>query len=195
MGREICDPNPNHGDCVVKFIEASLSGAWLIELEKKKDHRGFFARTFCDQEFAQHGLETGIVQSNLSFNAQRGTLRGMHFQYAPKAEAKLVRCCSGSIYDVILDLREDSSTFGKWECFELTAVNRRALYVPEGFAHGFQTLSDNVEVLYQMFERFHPECAGGVLWNDSAFGIDWPISDPIISEKDNSYLPYSGFRL
>ncbi len=169
------------------FTETPLTGAYLIDLERREDERGFFARSWCQEEFSRHGLETRLVQCNISFNMRRGTLRGMHYQAEPYPEAKLVRCTMGAIYDVIIDLRPASPTFKKWFGVELTAENRRALYVPVGFAHGFQTLVDNSEVFYQMSEFFHPECARGVRWNDPCFGIVWPVNPPILSRRDQCY--------
>ena len=171
----------------MRFVETGLSGAWLIEPDLISDERGFFARTYCRNEFADKGLNPNLVQCNISFNRLRGTLRGMHFQKAPHAEAKLVRCTQGSIYDVIIDLRDDSQTYAKWFGVELTAETRKALYVPEGFAHGFLTLQDNTEVLYQMSEFFHAECAAGVRWNDPLFFISWPGAVKVISERDRDY--------
>ena len=173
------------------FIETKLQGAYLIELEKLEDERGFFARSFCQKEFESYGLIINVVQSNVSFNKKKGTLRGMHFQVQPKAEAKLIRCTRGLIYDVILDLRPDSKTYSKWMAVELTADNRKMLYIPEGFAHGFQTLVDDTEVFYQMMEFYHPECARGIRWDDPVFGIKWPIERPILSSKDLSYPAFN----
>ena len=172
------------------FVETELRGAWLIEPERLEDERGFFARTWCQDEFAGHGLNPRLVQCNISFNRQKGTLRGMHFQIAPYEEAKLVRCTMGAVYDVILDLRPNSPTWGQWQAFDLTAENRYMLYVPEGLAHGFQTLEDNSEVFYQMSEVYHPECACGVRWDDPTFAIRWPLDEPILSAKDRSYPDY-----
>ncbi|MBP1735805.1 MAG: dTDP-4-dehydrorhamnose 3,5-epimerase, partial [Deltaproteobacteria bacterium] len=155
-----------------------------------EDERGFFARSFCAKEFKEHGLNQNIAQCNISYNGKKGTLRGMHYQAAPHEEAKLVRCTMGAIYDVIIDLRPDSSTFKKWIGVELTKENRRMLYVPEGFAHGFQTLEDHTEVLYQMSEFHHPEWARGVRWNDPTFGIFWPVNVEIISIGDQQYLDF-----
>lgn len=174
----------------MRFDETGLSGAWLIEPDLISDERGFFARTYCRNEFTDKGLNPNLVQCNISFNKLRGTLRGMHFQKAPHAEAKLVRCTQGSIYDVIVDLRRDSRTYAKWFGVELTAGNRKALYVPEGFAHGFLTLRDDTEVLYQMSEFFHAECADGVRWNDPIFSISWPAAVKVISERDRVYPLY-----
>jgi dTDP-4-dehydrorhamnose 3,5-epimerase len=174
----------------MKFEQTAISGVWLVELERREDSRGFFARTFCEQEFAQHDLLTRFVQCNLSANKRRGTLRGMHFQNEPKPEVKLVRCICGSIYDVVIDLRRDSSTYCKWLGVELSADNGRALYIPAGIAHGFQTLEDNTDLYYHMGEFYEPTLAGGVRWNDPAFGVKWPISDPILSGKDAEYPDY-----
>ena len=170
------------------FRETKLKGAFIIEPERLEDERGFFARTFCQEEFKTHRLNPGMVQCNISFNKKKGTLRGMHYQVAPHEETKLARCTRGAIYDVIIDLRPDSPTFKQWVAVELTADNRRMLYIPKGFAHGFQTLEDNTEVLYQMSEFYHPECARGVRWDDPAFGIEWPPAEQrIISAEDQAY--------
>ncbi len=171
-----------------------LKGAFLVDLEPHEDERGSFARSFCRQEFAARGLETGIAQCNVSFNRKRGTLRGMHFQRPPMAEAKLVRCTRGAVYDVILDLRPGSPTCCRWEAAELTEDNSRMIYVPEGFAHGFQTLVDGAEVFYHMFQSYSPEQSAGVRFDDPAFGITWPIADPIVSAKDRAYPPFEGRR-
>jgi dTDP-4-dehydrorhamnose 3,5-epimerase len=171
----------------VIFTETPLAGAFVLDLEKRGDDRGFFARTFCQHEFTDHGLEPVVAQCNLSWNARAGTLRGMHYQLPPAAETKLVRCTSGAIYDVIVDLREDSPTYLQHFGVELTAENRRALYIPPGCAHGFQTLIDDSEVLYLMTEFYVPELARGVRWNDPVFGVEWPIADPTISERDATY--------
>ena len=173
------------------FKETKLKGAYIIELEPLEDERGFFARSFCQKEFEEHGLNPRIVQCNVSFNKKKGTLRGMHYQVAPHEEAKLVSCIRGAIYDVIIDLRPNSSTYCQWFATELSAENYKMLYVPEGFAHGFQTLEDNTVVFYQMSEFYHPECARGVRWDDSTFEIEWPeVSKRIISDKDQSYLDF-----
>ncbi len=173
------------------FTETPLKGAYVIELEPREDERGFFARSWCADEFEKHGLNSRLVQCNISFNKKRGTLRGMHYQAAPFREAKLARCTMGAIYDVIIDLRTASPTFKQWFAVELSAENRLAVYIPEEFAHGFQTLTDNAEVFYQMSEFFHPECAMGLRWDDPAFGVPWPIKTPVISEKDMSYPSWS----
>jgi dTDP-4-dehydrorhamnose 3,5-epimerase len=173
------------------FNETRLKGAYLIEWEPLQDERGFFARSFCREEFNKHGLNPQIAQCNVSYNRKRGTLRGMHYQAAPSEEAKLVRCTNGAIYDVIIDLRRPSSTFMQWMAVELTAANRRMLYIPEGFAHGFQTLEDDTEVFYQMSAAFSPELAIGVRWNDPAFGIEWPPAERIISRRDDQYPDFN----
>lgn len=165
----------------------TLPGAFLIDLERQEDERGFFARSWCSREFEAHGLNPRVLQCNVSFNRERGTLRGMHYQAEPHDEAKLVRCTAGMIYDVILDLRPQSSTFTRWEAVELTADGHRMLYLPEGVAHGFQTLVDHTEVFYQMSELYRPDCARGVRWDDPAFGIRWPDANRIISERDRGY--------
>jgi dTDP-4-dehydrorhamnose 3,5-epimerase len=169
------------------FIETQLQGAFIVDLERQEEERGFFARIWCQREFEQRGLNSRFVQCNISYNAKKGTLRGMHYQIPPHAEAKLVRCIRGALYDVIIDLRQESHTFRRWISVELTAENRKALYIPEGFAHGFQTLMDDTEVLYQMSEFYHPECALGVRWDDPAFHISWPPGPRIISSKDQQY--------
>jgi len=177
----------------VRFIEAALAGAWVIERERVADERGFFARTFDRDEFAARGLEPAIVQCSTSFNAQAGTLRGMHLQLAPHGEPKLVRCTRGAIYDVIVDLRPDSATHRRWFATELSADNGRAVYIPPGVAHGFQTVEDESEVLYMMGHEYVPEAASGVRWDDPAFGIEWPDCERrIMSERDRSYPDYTG---
>jgi len=174
----------------VIFAETRLQGVYIIDIEQIKDERGFFARSFCQSEFAECGLKMNVAQCNVSFNKRKGTLRGMHFQISPKAEAKLVRCTRGRIYDVVIDLRPASPTYCQWEAVELSADNYRALYIPEECAHGFQTLEDGSEVFYQMYEFYAPEYARGVRWDDPSFGIIWPLPDPIISERDRTYPPY-----
>jgi dTDP-4-dehydrorhamnose 3,5-epimerase len=171
----------------MKLIGLPLTGACLIELQPVSDERGFFARTWCAEEFQRLGLNPNLVQCSISWNAKRGTLRGLHYQTEPYAEAKLIRCCSGAIYDVIVDLRPASPTYGTWSAAELTSENRTMLYVPEGFAHGFQTLIDNTEVFYQISASYQPDYARGVRWNDPALGIEWPIADPIISARDRGF--------
>jgi len=170
------------------FTETKLEGVFVIEPERLEDERGFFARTWCQREFKALGLNTHMAQCSISFNQKRGTLRGVHYQVAPHEEVKVVRCTMGAIYDVIIDLRRNSPTFRQWVSLELTAENRMALYIPEGFAHGFQTLEDNAEVLYQMSEFYHPEASMGVRWDDPAFNIRWPQADHrIISQADREY--------
>jgi len=172
------------------FVETFLKGAFVVDLEKREDDRGFFARAFCQREFAEHGLEVQVAQCNISFNERKGTLRGMHYQVSPFEEAKLVRCTRGSIYDVIIDLRGDSRTFGRPFGVELTARNRRMLYIPREFAHGFQTLEHDTEVFYQMSQYYSAEHSRGVRWNDPAFGIEWPPDERIISERDQQYSDF-----
>jgi dTDP-4-dehydrorhamnose 3,5-epimerase len=169
------------------FHETSIPGAWLIDPERKEDERGFFARVWSREEFAARGLETAIDQCSVSFNHQRGTLRGMHYQAPPHGEVKLVRCTAGAIYDVIVDLRDGSPTRLKWEAFELTALNRHALYIPKGLGHGFITLADDTEIYYQIAPAQHAESARGARWNDAAFGIGWPMPPRVISPRDASY--------
>ena len=169
------------------FIPTALDGASLIELAPAGDERGFFARAFCRREFEAHGLNPNLAQCNLSFNKSRGTLRGMHYQLAPHAEVKLIRCTRGAIYDVIVDLRPQSRTFKQWMGVELTSDNHAMLYVPEGFAHGYLTLEENTEVFYQVSEFYSKEYERGVRWNDAAFGIEWPIEPAIISDKDRRH--------
>ena len=174
----------------MKFTPTRIAGVVRVEIERIEDARGFFARTFCADEFAKHGLIPAVAQCNVSFNARRGTLRGMHFQREPWQEAKLVRCTGGRLYDVALDLRRDSPTYLQWVAEELSAGTRTMLYIGPGLAHGFQTLEDRTEVFYQMSESYHPESAAGVRWNDPAFGIEWPLSDPVLSERDATYPDY-----
>ncbi|HEY8176279.1 MAG TPA: dTDP-4-dehydrorhamnose 3,5-epimerase family protein [Gemmatimonadaceae bacterium] len=172
------------------FSPTEVDGAYVVEIEPQRDVRGFFARTWCRREFEEHGLKGELAQCSMSYNARRGTLRGMHWQAAPSEEAKLVRCTSGAVHDVIIDLRPDSPSFLKHAAVVLTQGDRRALYVPPGVAHGFQTLADDSELLYQMSDFFSPEHVRGVRWNDPAFGLEWPIPDPIILDRDNSYADY-----
>lgn len=169
------------------FTETKLPGAYLIGPERLEDERGFFARVWCQQAFAAQGLNPHLVQCNISYNRHQGTLRGMHLQMAPYQEAKVARCTRGAIYDVLIDLRPHSPTFTQWIAATLTADNRHMLYVPEGCAHGFQTLVDATEVFYQMSAVYHPARARGVRWNDPAFGVAWPLSEPIMAERDRTY--------
>ena len=173
------------------FEETKLPGAFIIRLEKREDERGFFARSWCQNEFEEHGLASHIVQANVSFNKQRGTLRGMHWQVSPHAETKLVRCTTGAIYDVAVDLRPDSPTYKQWIGVELTARNYTMLYVPEQFAHGFQTLEDNAEVTYQVSASYAPGAERGARYNDPAFGIQWPLDARVISEKDRNWPDFA----
>jgi dTDP-4-dehydrorhamnose 3,5-epimerase len=174
----------------IQFIPTALRDAYIVAPEKRADDRGFFARTWCQREFAAQGLDANLVQCNVSFNHKQGTLRGMHLQLPPFAETKLVRCTQGAIYDVIIDLRPDSPTFEQWVGVELTAANGQALYVPKGFAHGFQTLTDNAEVYYQMSTFYEPGYASGLRWNDPAFKIDWPAALTVIADRDRTYADY-----
>lgn len=169
------------------ITDAGLAGACVVELERHEDERGFFARSWSQSEFAAHGLNPSLVECDISFNHRKGSLRGMHYQAAPHAQAKVVRCTAGAIYDCIIDLRPDSPTFTRWVAVELSAENRRALYVPEGFAHGFQTLVDGAEVAYQMSAVYVADAERGVRWDDPAFGIAWPEPISAISERDRTY--------
>jgi dTDP-4-dehydrorhamnose 3,5-epimerase len=169
------------------FKETRLVGAYVIDLEKIEDERGFFARSWCQREFAAVGLDANLVQCNISHNHRKGTLRGLHYQLPPAAETKLVRCTRGAMFDVIVDLRPNSPTFLQWLGVELSADKYIILYVPKGFAHGFQTLVDNTEVFYQMSEFYAPELAGGLRWDDPQLGIDWPLPVRVMSQKDQLY--------
>ncbi|HEX8336356.1 MAG TPA: dTDP-4-dehydrorhamnose 3,5-epimerase [Pyrinomonadaceae bacterium] len=172
----------------IKFTPSSLAGAFVIDPERFDDERGFVARCFSEEEFAAHGVSVRLVESNISFNLRRHTVRGMHFQRPPREQAKLVRCTAGAIYDVIIDLRPGSATYGRWEGVELTAENRRMLFIPGGFAHGFQTLADSTEVFYQVSDVYAPDCADGVRWDDPAFRIEWPTTAGVtVNERDGSY--------
>jgi dTDP-4-dehydrorhamnose 3,5-epimerase len=177
----------------MRFEPTPLDGAWVIELDLIADQRGWFARTFDVEEFTQRGLNAAAIQCNASFNAQPDTLRGMHYQAEPYGESKLVRCVRGAIFDVALDLREDSPTFRSWHGVELSSENRRAYYIPAGLAHGFQTLQADSEVLYQMGNPYVPQAARGVRWDDPAFGIRWPQPQGrrVISEKDLGYADFT----
>lgn len=172
------------------FTETPLAGAYVIDLERRGDARGFFARVFCEEEFAARRLATRFVQANDSLSAQRGTLRGMHYQLAPRAETKLVRCIRGALHDVILDLREGSPTFGESFGVDLTAENRRMVYVPKGFAHGFVTLEDDTEALYLVDEPYAPERERGIRWNDPRFPLAWPIAPVVVSDKDRGHRDF-----
>jgi dTDP-4-dehydrorhamnose 3,5-epimerase len=174
------------------FTETALKGAHLVDLERHEDDRGFFARSWCAGEFETSGLNPRIAQCSLSFNVRKGTLRGMHYQVKPFEEAKLVRCTRGSLCDVIVDLRPDSPTYARHLSVFLSADNRRMLYVPEGFAHGFLTLEDATEVFYQISELYSPESQRGFRWDDPAFGIVWPEAVQVISERDRTYPDFAG---
>ena len=169
------------------FSETPVEGVWTIVPERTEDRRGFFARTWCEREFRDRGLVDRWAQCSISFNTTRATLRGLHYQRAPHAEVKLVRCTAGALYDVVLDLRPESSTYLKHVAVELSASNRLMMYVPEGCAHGFQTVEDGTEVFYQISVPYSPEHAAGVRWDDPAFGISWPYPDPIMSDRDRDY--------
>jgi len=174
------------------ITETPLQPACVIDIEPARDERGYFARTFSREEFARHGLPGDFVQASLSFNRRRGTLRGLHYQAEPAAEGKLIRCTRGAIFDVMLDLRRESPTWCRWFAVELSADNGRAVYVPPGFAHGFQTLTDDAELFYQMTAAYRPELSRGVRWNDPAFGITWPLADPIVSARDAGLADFVG---
>ncbi len=173
------------------FTATRLHGAWLIDIEPKEDERGFFARTWCRQELAAQGLDNEIAQESLSFNRHCGTVRGLHFQRPPHEETKIVRCTRGAIFDVIIDLRMHSPTYLQWQGFELTAENRSALYVPKGFAHGFQTLVNGTEIAYQISAFYAPEVAGGYRYDEPAFGILWPVPVTVTSKRDLTWPAYS----
>lgn len=175
----------------MKFVSIPLNGAYVIEVEPSFDERGFFARCWSADEFEERGLTTRLAQCSISFNSHRNTLRGLHYQNEPYAEAKVVRCSAGAMYDVLVDLRCGSPTYRKWFGVELNAENRKMLYVPKGFAHGFQTLVDNTEVFYQISENYRREASSGVRWNDPSFAIDWPITNPILSERDRTFPDYT----
>ncbi len=172
------------------FTETKLKGSFIIELEKVEDERGFFARSWDKKIFEEHGLNSKLVQCNISFNKKKGTLRGLHYQIPPYEEAKLVRCTKGKAFEVMIDLRQKSQTFLQWTGFELDSETYKMLYVPEGFALGIQTLEDNTELFYQMSQIYMPQYSRGILWNDEMFGIVWPLKPTVISKKDSSYIPF-----
>jgi dTDP-4-dehydrorhamnose 3,5-epimerase len=174
------------------FTGTKIKGVYIIEPEFLTDERGFFTRSFCKEEFRNYGIDTDIVQCNISYNKKKGTLRGMHFQVPPFEEVKIVSCTKGSIYDVVVDLRRYSSTYLQWHSEKLSADSYRMLYIPKGCAHGFQTLEDNCIVYYQMGEYYHSECSVGIRWNDPSIGIVWPLPTLIISEKDKNYGDLKG---
>lgn len=188
MGWKICDSYSKGDDNLMIFTETVLPGSFLIKVEKLEDERGFFARSWDKKKFKEIGLNSDLVQCNISFNKKTGTLRGMHYQIPPYQEAKLVRCTRGKIFDVIIDLRKNSVTYKKWLGLELDSTSHDLLYIPKGFAHGFQTLEDDTEVFYQMSNWFYPEYTKGIRWDDDEFKINWPIKDVIISKKDLSYV-------
>lgn len=170
------------------FTETRLKGAYTIDIEPHEDTRGFFARVWCKNEFAEQGLVSDLAQCSVAYNRRKGTLRGMHYLQAPHAEVKLIRCTKGAVYDVIIDLRPDSDTCRQWLGLELTEENHRTIYIPEGFAHGYMTLRDDTELFYQMSQIYVPEADTGVRWNDPAFGIEWPhVADMIIAERDQTW--------
>jgi dTDP-4-dehydrorhamnose 3,5-epimerase len=169
------------------MTETKLNGVYMIEPERLEDGRGFFARTWCEREFKATGINPKLAQCSISFNRKKGTLRGMHYQDTPYKESKLIRCTMGAVYDVAIDLRPESDTFRQWISVELTAENRKMIYIPEGFAHGFLTLADNTEVFYQISEFYVSEYSRGVRWNDPAFGIHWPHKVMVISDRDQNY--------
>jgi dTDP-4-dehydrorhamnose 3,5-epimerase len=171
----------------MKFTETNLRGAYIIDIERMEDPRGFFARSFCQREFEKHGLKPVIAQANIAFNHEKGILRGMHFQYPPAAETKLVRCTRGAILDIIVDLRPQSPTYLQHISVELTEDNSRALYVPERFAHGYQVLRDKTETSYQVGEYYTPGAEGGLVYNDPRLGLTWPLPVSVISEKDQKW--------
>ena len=175
----------------MKFIPLKLEGAYLIEPELLTDERGFFARSFCKEEFKDHELAEEYVQCSISFNKKKGTLRGMHFQKVPHEEIKLIRCTRGVIHDVIIDIRKESKTLGQWLGFELSEDNHSMLYIPDGFAHGFITLSDNAEIQYQISTPYNGASAEGIRWNDPSFNISWPLMPQVISERDRNFPDYS----
>lgn len=183
MGRKICDSNTK-GEHILKFNELEFKDVFLIEIEKNVDERGYFVRTWDKKKFEEKGLNPNLVQCNVSFNKKKGTVRGMHFQKKPFEEAKLIRCTKGKVFEVLIDIRENSPTVHKWISVELSEKESKILYVPEGFALGFQTLEDNTELFYQMSEYYHPEHSGGIRWNDPKIGIKWPLECSVISKKD-----------
>ena len=187
MGRAIHNPNTKCNSKTMIFKETNLKGAFVIEPEMLSDERGAFARIFCQKEFEDHGLNPNISQCSISINSKKFTLRGMHFQKSPYEEAKLIHCSRGLIYDVIVDLRPNSSTYMEWTSVEMSMENKKMVYVPEGFAHGFQTLENNTEVIYQMSQFFLPDHSGGFRWDDPSFNIEWPSDPKVISPKDKVF--------
>lgn len=172
------------------YTKTPIDGVVVVDIEKREDDRGFFARTFCEEEFRQHGLESHIAQCSTALSVRRGTLRGMHYQREPHGEVKLVRCVRGGVYDVVVDVRPKSPHFRRWFGVELNANNRRMLYIPRGVAHGYLTLEDDTEIAYQMSTAYNPDAAIGVRWNDRAFGIEWPFEPTVMAERDRSYADF-----
>ena len=191
MGRKVCHSYTRGENLLMKFFETELKGSYIIELEKLEDERGFFTRIWDKKKIQDKGLDSDLVQMSFSFTKKKGTLRGMHFQKKPFEETKLVRCTRGKIFDVIIDLRPESNTYKKWIGVELKSDDLKMLYIPEGFAHGFQTLEDDTEVFYQMSNWFSPEHVRGIRWNDKEFDIKWPIKCSIISKKDTTYEDFT----
>ncbi len=190
MGLPLRGADSGSGSVGMIFTPLKISGAFLIGVERLSDERGFFARTFCESEFATHGLCTNWPQTSISFNAKKQTLRGMHYQAAPHEEVKLVRCTRGVAFDVIIDLRPDSPTWKQWVGIEISAENHQAVYIPTGCAHGFLTLTDETELFYQINTQYHAQSARGVRFDDVAFGIEWPHSPLVIAQKDRDYFDY-----
>jgi dTDP-4-dehydrorhamnose 3,5-epimerase len=174
------------------FTPQKLAGVWTLELELREDDRGFLARTYCENEFAAHSLNTRWPQCNLTLTRHKAMIRGLHYQAPPKPEIKLIRCCAGAVWDVLIDIRPDSPTRGQWQAFELTARNRLTLYVPAGVAHGFQCLTDDCELFYQMSEFYHADLARGIRWDDPALNIPWPLPNPILSDRDRNLPVWDG---
>jgi dTDP-4-dehydrorhamnose 3,5-epimerase len=189
MGWPVHYPDSRAGGAFLKFVPTPLPGAFLVQLERLEDDRGSFARTFCRQEFEEHGLDPQVTQCSTSSNRKKHTLRGLHYQRPPLEEAKLVRCTNGAIYDVIIDLRRHAETFGQWHGVELSAKTGSMLYVPKGFAHGYQTLTDDAEVFYQISGSYNPHAFAGIRWDDPSVGIKWPCIAPILSIRDRE-LPF-----
>jgi dTDP-4-dehydrorhamnose 3,5-epimerase len=171
----------------MRFTETKLAGVFIVDIEAVDDERGFFARSWCAREFAAHGLNSDLVQCNISYNRFAGTLRGMHYQRAPHEEVKLVRCIRGRAWDVVVDLRPESPSCRQWTSIELSADNHRMVYIPAGVAHGFQTLAPDTELFYQMGSFYEPAAAAGVRWDDPVLGVDWPLRDPIVSDRDRAF--------
>jgi len=190
VGRAFCRADPYRGDPTLNFEATAIPGVWLIDLDLHSDDRGFFSRAWCSEEAAARGLNPDCAQCNLSFNHLRGTLRGMHWQSAPHAEAKWIRCIRGEAWDVALDMRPDSLSYRKWIGITLNSKNRRMIYIPEGVAHGFQTLEDATELFYQMSVPYDSSHACGVRWDDPAFGIKWPLDNPVLSVRDRAYKDF-----